>query len=166
MKEITKQQLIELLKNTKTATPATIITQTIPQMRKKNNPYLDKVTKFMKANVFINFNYEKSVNRVREKEGITDEVFVAKPRVWGVKIQGTPLVEHKGNYYLECRFLKHCKSTYLFENKVLDESIISDFIYEGSNAENQGVFEEVILRDFKIESILQIKFNKEVYIIR
>jgi len=165
MKEITKQQLIELLKNLKTATPATVITQTIPKMRKTNNPYFDKVTKFMKANVFINFNYEKSVNRVREKEG-NDEVFEASKRVWGTRIQGTPLVEHKGNYYLECRFLKHCKSTYLFENKVIDDSDISDFIYEGSNAEHQGVFEEVILRDFKIESILQIKFNKEVYIVR
>lgn len=167
MKEITKQQLIELLRNLKTATPATVITQTVPKMRKTNNPYFDKVTKFMKANVFINFNYENSVNKVLDKEGKEPD-FKASSRVWGTRIKGTPLVEHKGNYYLECRFLKYCKSTYIFDNHTIPESILNDYVYEGNNHEKQGVeYEhEIILRDFKIESILQIKFNKEVYIIR
>jgi len=167
MKEITKSELIELLKNLKTATPATIITQTTPKMRKKNNPYFDKVTKFMKANVFINFNYENSVNKVLDKEG-KEPYFKASSRVWGTRIQGTPLVEHKGNYYLECRFLKYVKSTYIFDNHVIPESILNDYVYEGNNSEHQGVSweNEIILRDFKIENILQIKFNKEVYIIR
>ena len=167
MKEITKQELIEMLKNLKSATPTTIITNTIPKMRKKNNPYLDRVTKFMKANVFINFNYENSVNKVRDKEG--NEVdFVASPRIWGVKIPGTPLVEHKGSYYLECRFLKHVNTTYICNNQNIDESVLSDFLQEGSNAAHQGVsFEnEVILRDFKIENILEIRLMGEVYSIK
>lgn len=167
MKEITKQELIELLRNLKTATPTTIITSTVPKMRKKNNPYLDKVTKFMKANVFINFNYTNSVNKTLDKEGKETD-FVASPRVWGTKIPGTPLIEHNGNYYLECRFLKHVDTTYIFENENIPESMLNDFLQGGSNAEHQGVSyeNEVIVRDFKIESILEIRLMGEIYSIK
>ncbi len=167
MKEISKQQLLDLLVNLKSATPTTIITRVIPKMRKKNNPYYDEVTKFMEANIFINFSYRNSVNKALEKEG-KDPDFQPSWR-WGQRIPNTPLVEHEGGYYLECRFLKHVLTYFLHKNNLIDESEISEYLMGGnSNAEHQGVdYEnEVIVRRFKIENILEIKLNKEHYIIK
>lgn len=152
------------------ATPATIVAETEYKMNKTNNPYHGEVTKMTTANVFINFNYQNSVNRVRAKEG-NEEVFEAHKRMWGERVPGTPLIMHKGAFYLEVRFLGEDKtrSGLFHQGRPIDRSLLSAWVTEKkSAAEHQGVSEEneVIMRDFKLENIREIRFGGEVYIIR
>lgn len=168
MKTISKGELLELLTSLKTSTFATIYTRTIPDMNKKNNPYLDRIEKYMEANVCLNFIYSNSVNRQRDKEG-NEEQFTPHERRWGTRIPGTTLVQHGNQYYIEVRFLKPGNTFYLCDGNVIDVSEFSQFLKSSrSNAEHQGLSyeNEVVIRDFKIDSILEIKMLKEHYIIR
>ncbi len=123
MKQITKEDLIDLLINFQKASPATIIAFTKVKMNKKDNPYFDRITKIIVANVFLNFKYINSVNNQRIKEN-KDDNFIPHERRWGERIKGTTLVKHKNEYYVECRFLKVAKVTYLLENDFIDKNII------------------------------------------
>lgn len=164
--------LVKALMEVKGATPATFIAVTPVKMNKKNkekepNPYHNLVFKRQKANVFINFDYTKSVNRARDKEG-NDEEFVAKKRAWGEKVDGTPIITHNGKYYLETRFLGYePQIEYLKENVAIDKSLFESFLPpERSTAskEHQGLEEEIIIRDIDIKNIHQITFGGDTYV--
>jgi hypothetical protein len=172
---VTKDQLVKKLMAIVGPTPATFIARTPVKMNKtmagdrsKPNPYLDKVVKEQKSNVFINFNYQNSVNRALAKEG-KEADFEAKPRKWGVKVPGTPLVTHEGRYYLEARFLNNEPSVkYLMEGQEIEKDLLKPYITEKnveSIKENQGLEEIVIMRDFKIDNIMQITFGGTTYVV-
>ena len=110
IKKVTLEQLVKQLMQLVAPTPATFLAVTEVKMNKKDkdkneNPYHGKVFKEQVSNVFINFNYQNSVNRARLKEG-KDADFVPQYRAWGQKVPGTPLVLHENKYYLEARFFK------------------------------------------------------------
>lgn len=165
MINISQQELVQLLRDVKGAKPATILAITIPAMRKTGNPYVDKVTKMQTSNVFINFNYANNVNTARFRND-EETGFVAKPRHWGQRIAGTPLVEHKGNYYLECRFMKASTPIYMIDGQPTQKSVLEPWLQEStSNAEHQGLTEEteIIVRDFKLINVKEIKLDKVHY---
>lgn len=165
MKTITLQNLIALLRDVKGAKPATIVAVTDVKMNKKGNPYVDRATKMVVSNVFINFIYANSVNKALIKQG-DEATFVPKARKWGQHIAGTPLIEHNGNFYLECRFLNATHPVYMVDGQIVDKSILEPFIAEkSSNADHQGLDKEneIIVRDFKLINIREIKINKEHY---
>jgi hypothetical protein len=79
-------------------------------------------------------------------------------------------VEHKGQHYLECRFLRTLSVGYMLDDSPLDDQATLDhlksfFPDKSSNAEHQGLEEEVILRDYKLESIKAITYGGELTLI-
>jgi hypothetical protein len=176
MKNITLVELQVVLAQVKGATPATIVAVTEPKMNKFGiiegiktpNPYIGRTTKRVISNVFIGFIYKNSVNNALDKQG-DGEKFTAKKRTWGTKIKGTCLVEHQGNWYLETRFLNDIKPKYFLDGKPTSEDTFIAFLPEKkSNAERQGLEEhnEVILRDYKLSAISEIKVGGEHYIVK
>ena len=158
------------------ATPATITAITEVKMNKfgvveglkQPNPFLTRATKKVTSNVFIGFIYANSVNNALAKEGKTAD-FVPSERAWGQKIKGTCLVEHKGAYYLECRFMNDTKPEYFLDGKPSTKETFSAFMTEKTatgNAEHQGLEKEIILRDYKLASIAEIKVAGEHYIVK
>lgn len=166
-KRITRNQLQKLLLSVSGAKPVTIVTQTEAKMNKTNNPYFGKVLKQTKANVFINTNYEASVNRALEKEG-KDTTFVAKARVWGEKIPGTPLVMNNGKMYLSAQFLPQNKaeSIYIFEDRQIPKEDIINWLPAVKENKNQGLDQEVIIRTYQLDNIISITMDKTDYIIK
>ncbi len=169
---ITRKELEKKLMAITGATPATIVAETEPKMNKTGNPYFGQVTKLTTANVFINFNYENSVNRARAKEG-NEEKFEAHARKWGERVPGTPLVMHKGSFYLEVRFLSEdkTKSAYFHNGQIIGKSILEAWMPSKNNvavAETQGLSEDavIIMRDYKLDTIREIRFGGEIYIIK
>ena len=166
-------QMVKVLMAVTGATPATIIAETPVIMPKTNNPYHEKIIKRQKSNVFINFDYAKSVNAKLVKEGKTPD-FVAKPRKWGTKLPGTPIVFHaeKQKYYLETRFLgNEPKIEYFLLNENgakenTEKSLFEQFLKPSppSSSENQGLEEAVVLRDFDIANIYSIAVDGKTYI--
>jgi hypothetical protein len=167
---ITRKQLEKKLMSIVGATPATIVAETDYKMNKTNNPYYGEVTKITTANVFINFNYQNSVNKARIKEG-NEEVFEAHSRKWGERITGTPLIMHKGVFYLEARLLSTDKTrSALFHlGQPINKALLSPYVTEKkSSAEHQGVSEEnvIVMRDYKVENIREIRFGGNIYIVK
>lgn len=164
---VTEAELVEILRNVKGPTPATVVAESVVKMNKKGNPYHNLVTKKQESNVFINFNYANSVNKRLVKEG-KEADFVPSERVWGSRITGTPLVEHKGAYYVEAGFLtKNApKVSYTYDNKEVEKELFEDFLPKSSSSSRQGLEEEVVMRTFKVESVLEMRFGGKVYIVQ
>jgi hypothetical protein len=157
--------LVRELMQVKSAVPATIIAVTEEKMNKTNNPFYGRVTKRQRSNVFINFDYAKSVNKRLTKEG-KDADFVAHKRTWGEHLPGTPIVFHNNMYYLEAGFLtkNDPKVEYFLDGEATDKAVFETFMKSKTETVGrQGLDAEVVLRDFKIDSIHEIHMNGKIY---
>lgn len=165
---IREDQLVDLMRNNKGATAVTIVARTEPDMRKTGNPYIGQVFKVSRVNGMIGFRYENAVNNQLGREGEAKD-FVAQPRKWGVHIDGTPLIEHKGNYYVEMKVEKSLDSRYEdgagneLENDVLD--LVKQFIPVKNKPATQGTEKEVICRDYKVSTILSLTYRGTCYLV-
>ena len=166
---IKEVDLIAMMLRNKGASAVTIVARTEPKMRKTGNPFgSGEVFKVARVNGMIGWNYANSVNNQREREGGTAD-FVAKPRHWGERIDGTPLVEHKGNYYLEMKVEKSLD--YRFEDSSgveLDDSTIDEikrFLPVKKQAETQQTEKPIILCDYKVAGILSITYKGVCYLV-
>lgn len=157
--KILVSQLVELLLASKGAKILTLETETQPKMRKTGNPFLGAV-KVAQVNCVVNFNYANSVNKQRVRED-KEADFEAEPRKWGERIQGTPIVEHKGQYYLEAK-IENSKSKFILNGQEIPEDQIQPYLYS-SKSSRQGVEKEVKLRDFKLDSVKGIKYQGKHY---
>lgn len=160
--QVTQAEMAGNLRAQKGATMVTIVSQTDPARYKKDK---GRFVKQSTVNGVINWNYEKAVNRQQSREG-GDATFEAKPRKWGQRIKGTPLVEHKGHLYLEIK-IERVLSTEYFVRRPVDGAFqtvtkneISQYLKPSrSSAANQGVSKEIILRDYKLENVTIIRMN-------
>jgi len=167
MKKISINDLVNLLSSIKEETPATIVTETVPTMKKTGNPYFDKVKKQGKAEVVLCFSYEKEVNRARALEGKEFD-FKQKDLKWGAHIDNSALMTNKGQLYLQCSFKKNLSTNYFLEDKPIDKSLLETWLpVSNSSANSQGLLNdnEVVIRTFKLTSIKEIEVNGENYII-
>jgi hypothetical protein len=166
VKVVSELEIRNILFAIKGATPATILTHTEARMRKTNNPYYKLVVKRQWHNIFLNANYEKSVNRQRIKEGV-EMPFIAQARKNGIKLPDSPIIYNTNTrrYYLSTMVLVSNRAEYLFDNQVIDKSLIENFLQASSSASNQGVDKEVVVRDFKMSSIQEVRVNGMVYIV-
>lgn len=159
-----------LLENVNGATFISIDTSTEPKLTGgKKNAYKGRVRKIMTgANVMVFQNknssgYDNMVKRRLVKEGKAPESFNLSPRSWGTRLPNTPIVEHKGSYYLEVIFLNKGDVHYEVDGVVTDPATITGLQgYEGE-ARQGGLNDKVIIRTFKIDSLTSITINKQTY---
>lgn len=172
MKKLTQKQLINLLK-TKAVLGSNFInikTQTLVNLTGgKSNPQQDRVTKKNESVVMVFQNkkqnaYDNMVKRRLEQEGKDPESFVLGPRKWGNRLQGCPLVEHKGQYYLEVIYINspNFVEYYLDGNPIKKENIIGLPERKEDNGQ-AGLDNKVVIRTYKLSSIIQMTLNKEIY---
>lgn len=181
MKTVDLNEFFTKLYTSKPGAFVGLTTETVPDMRKKDangqpNPFLGRVTKRSFTTVQIGASYTNAVNNRREKEGI-EPTFEPKPRKWGVRLNGTPLIVHvragdtEPTFYMECRVLSvNHEPQYYLDGRFVDmlplrDAILSYIAAPSSNAAWQGVTDEVVVRDYALNSILQVKMDKEVYVI-
>lgn len=170
----TRTQFRQWLQDMRGSHIVTIRCRTAPEMRRKDadgneNPYYGVTHKISEINCVVNFVYANSVNRQRVKEDM-DADFEAQPRAWGERMYGTPIVRHicKGDteytYYLEVRVLS-TKDPVYYRNDTkeeVDSCLIKPFLpkrYEG----RQGTEKEIILRDYKIDSVVGFTWDGKMY---
>jgi len=167
IKKMTRTQLINHLTGIKGATPATMIIETRPKLNKfartrdENNekvpnPFLDCVVKRTKMNVFLNVNYENSVNRQLGRESKT-AAFESQQRSWGTHI--TPsLIVHNGQYYLQSKVEKRYSGSFIDTRtgEVIESNTLADYLPPRSKSKTQGTAKEIIVISTKIENITNI----------
>ena len=170
---MTKADLVDVLMTRKGAFFSTIVAETDPRMKKTGNPFVGAM-KISRVNGLFNWIYENAVNRQRIKENqpldAAGEVehFDAAPRKWGTRVKRedgtvTPLVEHKGQYYIEMKVEKSLGYEYRKDGATLDSKAVEAFLPERKEGARQEVENPVILRDYSIESIRQITLDGIVY---
>lgn len=176
MATITRDQLIVKLASLRGSQIVTLTTETDARLRKTHptlkvggkaarSPYADdSVTKVSRVNVVINFTYQNAVNRQQCREGNAGD-FVAQPRQWGERVEGTPFVQHKGRLYVECKVERVVGETEFRVNGLpIDRSEIADYLPASrSSAEHQGVDREIVLRDYALDSILAVTMGGETF---
>lgn len=171
-KFVTLTELVDVLKGVNRPMPATFVATTEVKMVQKDretkepNVYYGRVIKKQKSNVFIKFDYQNSVNKARVNEG-KEADFVAQPRKWGVHVPNSPLIEHKGEYYLEARFLgSEPQVDYLLDGKdeISKDKLEAFLPLEKEGSGLQDLEKEIVMRDFKVNGIREITFNGIRYI--
>lgn len=169
MRLIARNQFVETLRGLRGSTPiglsAIVKVDAVKKDRitKAPNPYAE-IFKLSKINAFVGIDYENSVNLQREREG-NESNFVAKPRVWGVKVAPS-LVEHKGKYFISCKVEKTRKPIYLIKDennsfKVIRKELVAPFLPLESHSSTQDLEREVIIRTYSIDNLHQVNMNKE-----
>lgn len=163
--------LTDLLSNMRGAKFTTIQTRTEPKLLAKHpitgetNPFRGNIMKISRVNGMIGWIYANSVNNQRTREDLTPD-FEPLPRKWGRRIPGSPLVEHQGALYIELkveRSLGHHYET--LEGQEVDAATVEQYLPKRSHG-RQGIEKEVILRDYRLESIQSLKLNGTIYILR
>lgn len=135
----------------------------------KKNPMQGRVQKHMNGAsvmLFSNTNgsaYAAKVQRHLEAEGKDPASFTLSPRAWGTRMEGLPIVEHKGEKYLEVIFLKSGKVHYTLDGQPIDKAEIEGLDDDKPEGAQGGVDNKVIIRTFKVESIKAIRMNHEEY---
>lgn len=136
----------------------------------KKNPMQGRVQKHMNGAsvmLFSNTNgsaYAAKVERHLVAEGKDPASFTLSPRAWGTRMEGLPIVEHKGEKYLEVIFLKSGKVYYTLDGQPIDKAEIEGLEDKPEGAQG-GLSDDnkVIIRTFKVESIKALRMNHEEY---
>lgn len=156
---------IEQMFDKPNATFVSFVAKTKPKMKKKGNPFKDrKVEKVAHVYGIVNFRYQNSVNNQRVRENKEDD-FQSAPRKWGKRIPKTPFVEHKDKKYLEVK-RERVEYTFYIDGQEIGEDqaqVLEQYLYS-SEPKRQKVNNTIVLRDYKLESIEQLKANNQMYI--
>ena len=163
---LTLPQFVRRLNGIDQTQPVGMITVTVPDMKKRHNPFFGRVVKISHITAWINCRYARSVNlqRVREAQAAN---FRAAERAWGSKIDKRPLVEFDDQYYFEVK-LQARKSQIRDEQsgQVIPPETIKPFLAPLRKNTRQRLNREVILRDFRIDHVAELRINGEVWQIR
>jgi len=160
MKQISVNDLVNKLMTIEPNTEATIKTLTDPKLKKTNNPY-EGVLKESVSQVTLNYRYSDEVNRQRAREGAEFD-FTPKPRKWGTRLGETALITHNSQIYVSACFRSVDSTKYLHEGNEIDKTLLEQWIpVRKSQADKQGLATEVIVRDFKLNSLVSIQIEGE-----
>ena len=152
----------------------------VPLKGGKGNSFQNRVHKFveeMEVELYIPGVKNGYAERVKERaaaEGLDPDNYVAKPRAWGTRIDNTPVIEHKGEHYIEVFVTKPGTSSLLydFEGKgdtskfrpISPESVegYPEKKDEGSHTQD-GLTEKVVVRTIKKANILRFRVGDKVF---
>lgn len=158
---VTIEELATIIAAETAPRKVTVVLNTVPAMRKTNNPFVGLVSKLTKYQVMINFNYENSVNNQLKRENANPAKFTAGERPWGE--HETKAIISKGDIlYLQ---LKHEKTLHesfvnLADSSFIDKAELVPFL-QVSNNSNQGLEKPVRVISPKFSNIVEIAMNGE-----
>lgn len=165
MKRITQADFIGAVSLLPGAQPATLITRTDARLKKTGNSF-GAVVKESKVNCIVGFNYENAVNRQQVREGAEHGAFEAQERGWG-EHQGLKFIEKDGVWYLQCKIEKSLEAPRYYQvstgRELTAEEVKPFQPAKHSSKDSQGVEKEIILRDYKLSSLLFVTIGGETY---
>lgn len=171
--------IMDIVKEVNGNTIVAITTSTKPSgMRKtidtdggrETNPHYNRVQKITTGSSVMVFQnkaingYDAMVKRRLEKEGKNPSSFQLGPRKWGERLKNLPIVRHpSGQLYLEVIFLRSGETTYNLDGVPIDKSDILGLPTSRQEGEQGGLDDKVIIRTFKVSSLLTIRINNTLY---
>jgi hypothetical protein len=168
---LSQSQLERRLFKRRDAAPIGMTALTEPDMRITNNPFAGRVAKICNVNGFINWRYSRAVNRQRVREWKPAD-FRALSRSWGQRVKNSPLValvtEHGETLlYIE---IKVQTAVAQFRNSETGEVIpleaLKRFLIKPAKPVWQGLYRHIVLRDYRLDHIAELRIEGEVWRIR
>jgi hypothetical protein len=171
---ISQEQLLEMMFALRGTTFVSFVSVTVPDLRRSDNdanpnPFIGNIVKVSGVKATLNFFYENSVNNQRAREDMPMD-FEAMPRKWGTRLftadnRLTPLVEHKGQFYLEVKVEESLGHHYeTLDGHQIPTEQVERFL-KPSYPSRQGVRKTVILRDYKLQNIIGLTYKGQDYMI-
>jgi hypothetical protein len=142
-------------------TRVSIKMSTFPKLKGgKANPHQGRIQKVTTGAIGVLYTsgkgYFEKVNEGLVKEDKEPD-FTPKPRAWGVRVEGTPLIEHKEKFYLDVIFESPGETEYFFLDEPIDKADIEG-LEDKKEGDQGGLEEKVHVRTISLESILDIGF--------
>ena len=147
---MTRQELLSALKLHRGCSIVSFDAETIPAMRKTGNPFLG-ARKLAHVNGMIGFVWEHSVQRH------IDPKFVAGPRKWGIRLAGSPLVEHRGEWYLETLVRSLSCDYFAPDGTKLDETALDPWLVKRG--------ETLKIRDYALANLRSITYHGKTHLV-
>ncbi len=167
--KITRDQLLVLLAMQSRSTIVSLTAETRPEMRKRGNPHADAV-KIAAVSGVLGCKYANAVNRRRDREGRPEnadgsvEQFYSTRRAWGRRVDPSPLVEHRGRFYLDLQRQRILREEFRTpDGATVPRAKIEPFLRVRDEGRRQGLKRPVVLRDFSIDSIRQLRLHGQIY---
>lgn len=138
----------------------------------KKNAHIGRARKVViGSNVMVfqnkNFSaYDAMVKRRLAKEGKNPNNFVLSPRAWGERLPNSPFVTHNGEMYLEVIFLRPGATHYTLDGQVTSPAFIEGLVTDHQEAEQGGLDDKVIIRTYKFSSVLAVKIDGVLHVLR
>jgi len=166
--------MFENILNIRGCRPLAFVAETTPELR-TGNPFggktrIHRLRKLSRVSGMVGFRYENSVNNQRMREGTPVDAlgevmeFVAEPRKWGVRREGSPFVDHKGGVYLEVKVERSLGHEYrLDDGTPVDASIVEPWLPSREEGRRQMVDRPVVIRDYKLENLREVTINGEIH---
>jgi hypothetical protein len=121
----------------------------------KSNPHQGRIQKVTTGAIGILYTsgkgYFEKVNEGLIAEGKAPD-FEPKPRAWGVRVEGTPLIEHKENFYLDVVFESPGETQYFLDGEKIEREDIEG-LEDKKEGEQGGLEEKVYIRTISLESL-------------
>lgn len=144
-------------------------TETVPVLKGgKKNPMQGRVKKVVSGsqcqmfqNKYLN-GYEEMVRRRLNAEGKNGTDFQLGSRAWGSRIEGLPLVEHKGKYYLELIYQNSGNVQYLLDGEPIAKEEIEGLDDKPEGAQG-GLSDKVIIRTIALENVRGLRYGGQEY---
>jgi hypothetical protein len=147
--------------NIQDGTKISITMSTIPKLKGgKANPHQGRINKVTTGAIGILYTsgrgYFEKVNEGLINEGKAPD-FEPKPRSWGTRVEGTPLIEHKEKFYLDVIFEEPGETEYFFlDTPIAKEDI--EGLEDKTEGEQGGLEKKVHVRTIALESIMDVQF--------
>ena len=163
-------ELVKFLETIKGCEFVVADTTTDVKMNKTNNPYYNRVTKKVVAEYMFNAEYESSVNRRLNKEGL-DNKFKSEGLKYGEWVHYKKVLTHKGELYLRLYPLKDkvFEKEYYIDNRLAtpeEIAIIKEFLPNKSESKKQKDYgldekKQLVVTQFKFKSINRLRIHKK-----
>lgn len=138
---------------------AVVTTRTAPSMRKTGNPYVGRATHWAVRKCWLNRSYAGMVNDERESRGLARD-FVPQARPWGTRIDGTPLLEHKGALYLDV-LQEWSVGHFEVDGGAVDDETLRPYLYDPHHKDELPMQP----RALKLSSIREITIDGTHYVV-
>ena len=159
-RNITVSEMVEILKLQKRGTFSNFIINTIPEMRKTDNPYFGQVIKVTEGNILLGGSYKtRVVNETNDVDFVPE-----KNKVGGHIGDGQCILENTrlGKFYLQYEWFEEVKpkSHYLFNGNPIEKRMFESFM--GTYVPNKY---GVNILSVNVNNIKEISFNHVRYIL-
>lgn len=164
--EITRDEFFSMLLNWKYgAQPVSMVTETLPKVKKESKQRFGVVKKHTYYNAFFGTNYERAVNRRLEKEG-KEADFQTETPVWMQKINNV-CGHHKADvtkrYIIYSEPKPHKKIFFDIALNIINEKDI--LFYASGKPRKQGLDKPFKYRTVKLENVKTVTLQGTKYIL-